>query len=34
MADQHQGTGKLCQTVLQYLQRRDVEIVGRLVEQK
>ena len=32
--DQHQRARELGQTLLQYLQRRDVQIVGRLVQEQ
>ena len=34
MADQHQGARKFPQAVLQHLQRGDIQVVGRLVEQQ
>src|SRR5438128_11680731 len=34
MTDQHQGPRELREAVLQHLQRRNVEVVGRLVEQE
>src|SRR5437667_181150 len=34
VADQHQRAGEIRQTVLQHFQRRNVEVVGRLVEQQ
>ena len=34
MAHQHQGTGELRQAVLKHFQRRDIQIVGRLIEQQ
>ena len=34
MGDQHQRAGKFRQALFQHFQRRDIEIVGRLVQQQ
>ena len=34
MADQHHGTWKACQGFFEHFQRRDIEIIGGLIEQQ